>query len=136
MIYFSMYLQMIVHEAGHFFAAIALCVKVNTVCLGNESIISLKLGKFSISPLCFGGFVDVDRTTFVDKSVFQRLFFFEAGSMTNFIVVGICYFFFQNILSIFIIVVGILYIIGSNTILFPNSDIVCFIKNCKDINHK
>lgn len=121
-IYLIFYSQIILHELGHYIVACIGHLGVERICIGNQ-IASLTIGTISVSPILWGGYVEVVEADLMKKSRLFVILFFEGGSFMNLISSLLCFCFGRGILGFAFMLVGVLIALISNIILLPGSDL-------------
>ena len=107
----------IVHEIGHYLAAKILLGKVIQVVIGLESF-SITIGKLKLSPIIFGGHVEVDADAIMEKSKIGIAAFVMSGIAANILLVLISVFFMKGFFGLLTLVINITIIIFNSVPLF------------------
>lgn len=107
-------MAIVVHECCHAFIAICIKVKILDMRIG-EGLFAIKLGRFRISPLVCGGFVEVKEDDLLKRRKAEISFFFLAGSMGNLLLIGVTFLFYAgySLIDYVILVNGAIIILSS-----------------------
>lgn len=116
-------MAIVVHECCHAFIAICIKVKIVDMRIG-EGLFAIKLGRFRISPLVCGGFVEVKEDDLLKRRKAEIVFFFLAGSMGNLLLFGVTFIFYAGYSLInYVILVNITIVILSSFPLIKKNDV-------------
>ncbi|MPW26366.1 hypothetical protein GC105_11260 [Alkalibaculum sp. M08DMB] len=131
LIYLVNIIIIIIHELAHYIVAKILWNEVEEIVIGSR-ILSIKLYKVSLSPIIFGGRVDVKWNKVANSNIYQIILFFLSGVFANFITLIICWLYIKSIYgNLYIILSGFTIVI--NSIPIYNTDMSILLKVIKKL---
>lgn len=120
-LYFIIYLHVFVHELSHYILAQIINIRVERIKIGNR-LGQISIGKWDISLICGGGYVEVYQEDIVNKSKKEIVFFFLAGMTGNLIVILTGEIVLNPLYSFLNFIIGVCFIVMNSIPFYKESD--------------
>lgn len=129
-IYFIIYLHTFVHEWCHYILAGIMDIGVKKVKIGSR-LGQVSIGKWYVSLICGGGYVEIYQEDINNKSKKEIVFFFIAGMIGNLILIIIGEVVWSPLYRFINFIVGMCFIVINSIPFYEESDINNIIKFLK-----
>lgn len=119
--YFIIYLHVFVHELSHYISAQIMNIRVERIKIGSR-LGQISIGKWDISLICGGGYVEVYHEDIVNKSRKEIVFFFLAGMIGNLIVILTGEIVLNSLYRFLNFIIGVCFIVMNSIPFYKESD--------------